>query len=102
MKKWQSKEKRDAETFGNKRTPRSGGLWFAKGDSKGEVYLIENKTTAKESFAISTHLWEKIEREALLSHRTPMISMEIGKRCLELVVLSIEDFSCLLANQKKK
>jgi len=101
-KQWQNKEKRDTVTFGSRRTPRSGGLWFAKGDSKSEEYLIENKTTQHESFAISVKLWEKIENEALLSHRIPLISMEMGKKGLELVVISIEDFSCLLANQKKK
>ena len=94
-KQWQQKEKKDALVFKGKRTPRSGGLWFAKGDSKNEKYLIENKTTAKESFSISTHLWEKIENEALLSHRIPMISLEIGKRQLEVVVLEINDFISL-------
>ncbi len=72
--------------------PRSGGMWFAKGDSKNTVYLIENKTTEKESFSISVKLWKKLEREALLSDRIPILSMEIGKDKIGLIVLSIEDF----------
>jgi hypothetical protein len=89
---WRIKEIKDAKLFGGKRTPRSGGLWFAKGDSKSDKFLIENKTTDKESFSVSVKLWEKINREALLSRRIPMISMEMGKGKLELVVLSMEDF----------
>lgn len=92
MKKWQKKEKKDSELFGAKRSPRSGGLWFSKGDSKSAKYLIENKTTSKESFSISVKLWEKIEREALLNQRMPILSLEMGKKNIELVVLSINDF----------
>ena len=91
-KNWQKKEIKDAKLFGGRRTPRSGGLWFAKGDSKSDNYLIENKTTDKESFSVSVKLWEKINREALLSKRIPMISIEMGKGKLELIVLSMEDF----------
>ena len=95
MKNWQKKELKDSKVFNSKRTPRSGGLWFAKGDSKSDEYLIENKQTEKESFSVSVKLWEKINREALLSRRIPLLSIEMGDGKLELVVLSMEDFCSL-------
>ena len=100
---WVKKEKKDAESFGGKRTPRSGGLWFAKGDVRSNEYLIENKTTAKESFSVSVPLWEKIEKEALLSHRLPLLSLEMGNDKLELIILSKDDFCALnlLINKKE-
>ena len=103
MKQWQKKEKKDAKLFDGKRTPRSGGLWFAKGDVRTDKYLIENKATAKESFSVSVPLWEKIEKEALLSHRLPLLSLEMGSDKLELIVLSKDDFCALnlLVNKKE-
>ena len=103
MKQWQKKEKKDAKLFDGKRTPRSGGLWFAKGDVRTDKYLIENKATAKESFSVSVPLWEKIEKEALLSHRLPLLSLEMGDDKLELIVLSKDDFLALnlLVNKKE-
>jgi hypothetical protein len=96
MSKWQDKEKSDSKLFGSKRTPRSGGLWFAKGDSKSEKFLIENKTTEHESFGISSKIWNKIEREALLNSRMPILSILFGKEETELVIMSKEDFLTLI------
>lgn len=101
MKKWQKKETKDAKLFGGRRTPRSGGLWYSKGDSRCEKYLIENKQTEKESFSVSVKLWKKIEREALLSSKLPILSIEMGKGSLELVVLSMEDF-CIIKKGDEK
>ena len=91
-KQWQTKEKKDALKFGNTRTPRSGGLWFAKGDSKGKKFLIENKTTAKENFTIQGKVWEKIENEALMERLIPLLSIEFGKKKVELIVIGKNDF----------
>lgn len=95
MKNWQKKEKRDSISFESRRTPRSGGFWFSKGDSKNDRYLIENKTSAKNSFIIKDKVWKKIEREALLSHRIPLLSLEFGDDKLELVIINKDDFLCL-------
>jgi hypothetical protein len=91
-KQWQEKEKEDQKTFGAKGTPRSGGLWFAKGDSKSDIFLIENKTSAKISFSIKEKTWEKIANEAIVNSRIPMMSLEFGKKKLELIVLDKNDF----------
>lgn len=96
MKQWQAKEKKDSKLFGGTRTPRSGGLWFAKGDVKSDVYLIENKTSTKERFSITAKLWEKINNEALITKRIPIMSLEFGKEKVELVVLDKNDFIILM------
>ena len=44
---------------------------------------------------MSIKLWDKIEKEALLSSRIPMLSIELGNGERELIVLSIEDFCSL-------
>ena len=94
-KAWETKEKKDAKVFNGKRMPRSGGFWSAKGDIKSEKYLIESKQTTKRSFSVSIDLWKKIEREALLSNRIPLLSIEMGKEKQELIVLSCDDFLTL-------
>ena len=94
-KAWESKEKKDAKAFNGKRMPRSGGFWSAKGDIKSGKYLIESKQTMKRSFSVSVDLWKKIEREALLSNRIPLLSLEIGKEKQELIVISRDDFLTL-------
>lgn len=95
-KKWSDKEKKDAKLFGGKPTPRSGGLWFAKGDSKSEYFLIENKTTDKENFTIQGKVWEKIFNEAIINSRTPMLSIMFGEKKNELIVLDKNDFISLI------
>jgi len=96
MKIWQKKERKDAELLGAKQTPRSGGLWFAKGDSKSSKYLIENKTSKHDSFTIPRKMWEKLEKEALLSRRIPLLSIQFGEKDTELIILSKNDFIELL------
>lgn len=95
-KKWLGKEQKDAKLFGAKPTPRSGGLWFAKGDSKSEYFLIENKTSDKENFTIQGKVWEKIANEAILNSRTAMLSILFGDKKTELVVIDKNDFMELI------
>jgi len=97
MKKaWKKAEEKDAKTFNASLTPRSGGLWFAKGDSKSDKFLIENKTTEKKSFSISNLLWKKVEKEGLLNQRIPLISLEFLGKSVELIILDKNDFISLL------
>src|SRR5579864_6876163 len=93
---WQESEKKGAKLFGNKRTPRSGGLWFAKGDSKGEKFLMENKNTSKENFTIQGKVWEKIEHEAIIEGRIPVLYIDFEVKKKVLVVFSLEDFLTMI------
>ena len=94
-KNWQKEEKIDAKDFGARQMPMSGGLWFAKGDSKNEIFLIDRKTSKHKRFSITQAMWEKIEREALLSKRTPLLSIKFGDG-VQLVVLDKNDFISLM------
>ncbi len=92
----QIKERKDAKRFGAKLMPRSGGLWFAKGDSKDDRFLTDSKKTKHKGYTITLKTWEKIEYEALLSNRIPMLSIEFGDEKKELVILDTNDFDRLL------
>ena len=87
----EKKERKDAKKFNAKATPRSGGLWFAGGDSKSGEFLIESKYTDKKSFSIPVKMWRKIYREAILDKRLPMLSIEFGGEEIELVVMDKND-----------
>lgn len=100
-KQWEKKENKDAKLFGSRKTPRSGGLWFAKGDSKNETFLIENKTKETgNNFTIQGKVWDKINREALLSSRIPLLSIEFGQKKTELIIMDKNDFISLIEKHK--
>ena len=94
-KDWQKKERTDAHDFDARQTPRSGGLWFAKGDSRSKRFLIESKTTIHKGFAVTEKLWKKVEKEGLLSRRIPLLSIKF-KDGIELIVLDKNDFISLV------
>lgn len=97
MKKpWQVKEKKDVKDFGGKPTPRSGGVWKFPGDSKNNVFLIDSKTTEKKSFSVTLKMWHKINREALLNRRIPLLSIQFLKDNTEVVVMGKSDLLTLL------
>jgi len=98
-KEWKGKEKRDAKSFKARQMPRSGGLWFAPGDESNENFLIDSKKSKHERFSITVKMWKKIAREALLSHRIPILSPEFGKDNIELVILDKNDFISLLESK---
>ena len=102
MKSWQKKEIKDADIFGGKRTPKSGGLWSFPGDVTSDKFLIDSKTTEKKSFSIKNSMWKKIEHEALKSRKLPILSICLINDAIELVVLDKNDFIELLKENDKK
>ena len=100
MKSWQKKEKRNSTDFGARRTPRSGGLWFCKGDSRNGKFLVESKATIHKGFTVTERLWAKLEREGLMSGRTPILSVGLGNGT-ELVILDKNDFIGLVEGRWK-
>jgi hypothetical protein len=103
MKKaWQKNEKKDAKSFQAKQTPRSGGLWFIKGDCKNSQFLIDSKLTEKAGYTITEKTWEKLSSEALLSRCLPILCISFGKKKKqEVVVLDKNDFISLIEGGKK-
>ncbi len=89
-KKWAEQEKRLAKTVGGSQPAASGAFWTRKGDVRNEDLLIEAKQTSKKSFSIKGEVWDKIEREALLDGRVPVLAIELQGR--NLVVLDEQDF----------
>ena len=95
MKKWQLKEKNDEKTFRGKRNRGSGNKWWNPGDVKSGMYLIECKSTTKNSYSLSWKTLDKIYSEALFSYRIPLLSLEISpphKDKKEVVIVFREDW----------
>ncbi len=96
-KNYQVKEAKDSKAFGGKLTKRSGGIWFMPGDSKSEKFLVDSKLSKHDRFSIPRKMWQKIEKEALMNQRIPVLSLEFGtEKKVELVVLDKNDFLTLL------
>jgi len=96
-KKWRKKQKRDVRDFDGKETPRSGGFWSFAGDVEQEKFLIESKYTDGKGYRLTKETWNKIEHEALMSGKLPMMSIQIQDT--EVVILSKFDFMELLKNE---
>ena len=95
---WQKKERQDAKDFGARQMPRSGGFWSLKGDSQSDKFLIESKTSKHNRFSVTEKMWNKADREALLSNRMPIISVKFGDENIELVILEKNDFMTLIVD----
>ena len=91
MKRWEKKENKDKLLLKGKKTPRSGGMWFAPGDVKTNDFLIDCKTTEHKGFTITEKIWEKIYTEALGCRKLPCLSIQLGDG-KEVVVLDKNDF----------
>lgn len=105
--KWQEKERKGASKMGARQTPRSGGLWFAKGDYKDDNFLYDAKDTGNSRFAVTSKIWKKLRKEALLSGRMPALAIEFcddsdKEKKIKLVVLDEDDFLLLKEKWEQK
>lgn len=72
-------EKRVAKDIGGRVVIASGSLWFASSDCRSEDYLIECKTTQKNSYRLTAETWEKITAEAINDGlRVPIMCIEVS------------------------
>jgi hypothetical protein len=94
MQRWKKKEIDDSKKFGGRRQKGSGNQWYAPGDVKTDLFLIDSKQTNNASFGVSLKIWDKIYEEALFAHRIPLLSLRI--RGINLVVLDADDFEQLI------
>lgn len=76
--KSRNQEARVARDHGGKVTPGSGNRWFAKGDVKAKRFLIECKTTDKNSFRLELAVLRKIQMEAIAEGKDPAVCIDIG------------------------
>lgn len=100
-KKWQNKEQNDAKQFGGRVTPRSGGMWSFPGDVKTDMFLIDSKTTDRKSYSITANIWRKLYSQALKSQRLPLLSVQLIKEDIEVVILDKNDFITFLQKLQK-
>lgn len=71
----------------------SGSLWFADSDVRSDDYLIECKTTSRDSFSVTAKIWEKIEKEAVRDRlRIPLLIIDL-RDTLRYVVFRNQDFA---------
>jgi len=90
--KWKTKEIDDAKAFKGKRTKGSGNLWYSKGDISSKIFLIESKTTERNSFRVSQKLWKKIWEEAVRTQKIPLLSIRLLNNNMDMIVLEQRDF----------
>lgn len=69
-------EKKTAKRLSGKLKPGSGAMEGAKGDMSVDGYLIENKSTIKESMTLKLDWLHKISNEALQTNQTPALAIQ--------------------------
>ena len=70
-------EDRLAKVLGGSRTAASGAFWSRKGDVRTPDLLVEHKWTGKQSFTVKAAVLKKIQTEAILEHRTPVLGFHL-------------------------
>lgn len=81
---------------GGRRVVASGSLPSMKGDVRSTRWLVECKTTLAASYGLSLKVLLKIEREAIIASKVPVLQVDIKGR--RYVVMTYEDW--LLMNNK--
>ena len=71
-------EQKTAKEINGRTTPASGSRWHQKGDIRSDKFLIECKTTTKDSYRLTAKTWEKIYKEALRDGiREPVMRIDL-------------------------
>jgi len=58
--------------------------------------LIDSKTTSRKNYSITADIWRKLYSQALKSQRLPLLSVQLVKDNIEVVVLDKNDFIAFL------
>lgn len=75
----QKQEKAFAKKIGGARTPGSGAFAGHKGDVRNPDFLVECKTTEKKSIRLEREWLEKIDQEALVKQKCPLVHLQFEK-----------------------
>lgn len=95
-------EERIAETYAGRRQPGSGSFPARPQDVSTGAFLIQAKTTEKERFGVRKDVLGKLERDAVLRGKMPVLVLEFVTRYAadSYVVLRENDFLDLLGSRK--
>ena len=88
-----AQEKQIARDVGGRRVAGSGSMPGNKGDVKEDEWLIEAKMTVSGRYSLTLQTWRKIEREAAVKGKRPVIIVKIAGRSL--AVIDYHDFLAL-------
>ena len=80
LKSSRKQEKSVARRLDGDLTVSSGNKWFNKGDVRTSTHLVECKTTGKLSYNIKSSELRKIETEALLEGKNPVLVFDLDGR----------------------
>lgn len=85
-----------AKAFGGQTVPASGAFWNRKGDVRTPTLLIEHKYTGKQQISVKSSVLDKIEREAILDGRKPVLGISVGGKSW--ICIPEDDYLELLEN----
>lgn len=83
-------EKRVAKDYNGTVTPGSGNGWKHKADVHSSEFLIECKTTTKQSYILKLADLKKLYYQAVIENKIPVFEIEFGD--MTFVVLDKNDF----------
>ena len=87
-------EKRVAEEISGRRVVASGSKWGSKGDVRGDLFLVECKTTKHTFYTLNVNTWLKIQKEATKDGlRIPLMCIDLENGKTRLCVFGAETFS---------
>lgn len=85
-------ERRAAKDYNGTVTPGSGNGWKQKADVHAENWLIECKTTLKDSYSLKISDFWKVYYQAVIENKLPIMEIEFADHKKTLVVMDKEDF----------
>lgn len=73
-------EKRAARMLNGRVQPASGAMphFKCKADVKSDRFLLDDKTTIHQSYSLNVKTWNKLNREAWMNDRRPMMRIELA------------------------
>lgn len=93
--KSQRSEKQAAKLYKGRTQMASGAISHSKGDVRTARYLIEDKITDKQSYAVTRKVWDKIAKEGLQVGKQPLLRITINGKtlivCDEVLFLTLAD-----------
>ena len=90
--RWKKQEKRLARKLNGRLQPGSGSGKYNKGDVKTAKWLCECKRTDKASYTLTEKVILKIENEAIMEGKEPLLEIEIGDRRVYVMTENTFDF----------